>query len=304
MSAARKQTVYIIAGPTASGKSARALALAAEKNGVIINADSMQIYDGLPILTAQPTSAEKEQVPHELYGTLHPNDTCSAGNWRELAEPVIQNVLERGQTPIVVGGSGLYIKALVEGLSPIPDIPEDIRAASVAKHEELGSAGFYEALEKRDPVMAARFHENHTARLIRAWEVLEATGKSLAEWQKKPLKSPPAHWDFKIEKIIPPREELRAKCDRRFLEMIEHGVLKEVASFGNQIESGEIKDTAPLKKALGFTHLWNYIKLKGGEIGDPDDAQPDPDLRDAIAKAQAETRQYAKRQTTWFRHQL
>ncbi len=123
-----KQTIHIIGGPTASGKSAHALALADQLDGVIINADSMQIYDGLHTLTAQPPTQDTDAFPHRLYSALHPNESCSAGNWREMVEPIIQEVLEEGKTPIIVGGSGLYIHALTEGLSPIPDIPEDIRS--------------------------------------------------------------------------------------------------------------------------------------------------------------------------------
>ena len=188
----KKTTIQIIAGPTASGKSAKALELARKKNGVIINCDSLQVYDGLHILTAHPSEEEKNETPHRFYGTLHPNEVCSAGNWREMVEPIINEVIENDQTPIICGGTGLYIKALTDGLSPVPDVPEDIRAAVVARYEEIGAEEFYKDLQARDPIMAERFHVNHKARIIRAMEVLESTGKSLAEWQELPRTPPPA----------------------------------------------------------------------------------------------------------------
>ena len=198
-----KRVIHVIGGPTASGKSAHALDLAAKHDGVIINADSMQVYDGLHILTAQPTEEDQAQVPHKLYGTLHPNESCSAGNWREMVEPLIHETLNNGKTPIIVGGSGLYIKALVDGLSPMPDIPQDIRDAAGEKQKELGNPAFHEALKERDPVMAARLDPFNTARLIRAWEVLEATGQSLAEWQEMPRLSPPEDWEFHVTLVMP-----------------------------------------------------------------------------------------------------
>lgn len=283
--------IHIIAGPTASGKSAVAMELARSQNGVIINCDSIQIYDGLPVLTAQPLEHEKEDIPHKLYGTLHPNDICSAGRWREMVEPIIEEALSAEQTPIVVGGTGLYIKALIEGLSPMPDIPDEIRAAAVEKQRKLGNPAFHAELQKRDPVMAERFHPFHTARLVRAWEVLETTGQSLAEWQKLSPVPPPAHWSFKIHKIIPERSVLRERCDNRFAWMMENGALENVAALQTRIENREVDADVPLTKAIGFHHLGDYL---AGRLS----------KEEAIEKSQAETRQYAKRQVTWFRHQL
>lgn len=286
-----KKIVHIIAGPTASGKSARAIERAKELNGVIINCDSMQIYDGLKILTAQPPADDQGSTPHTLYSHIHPNQVCSAGNWRELAEPVIQSVLAEGKTPIIVGGSGLYIKALTDGLSPMPDVPQAVRDEAVSLQKKLGNPGFYEALHKRDPIMAERFHPFHTARLVRAWEVLEATGMSLAEWQKKDRLAPPDNWHFEIEVIIPPRPVLHERCNMRFLAMMEMGVLDEVAAFAERVEKGEIRADVPLTKALGYKQLLSYIR---GEL----------DKEEAITQAQAKTRQYAKQQVTWFRNQI
>ena len=286
-----KQTIHIIAGPTASGKSARAIELAEEIDGIIINCDSMQIYDGLQTLTAQPPEEDLKQVPHMLYSHLHPNEACSAGNWREIVEPIIHDVLEQGKAPIIVGGSGLYIRALTDGLSPMPDVPQEVRDAAVKKQQELGNPAFHEELKKRDPVMADRFHPFHTARLVRAWEVLEATGKSLSEWQKLTRLSPPESWDFDIEIIIPERPVQHQRCNDRFLWMMDNGIIEEVEHFSKRIESGEVRDNVPLVKALGYRPILSYIK---GEMS----------KEDAIEQSQARTRQYAKQQVTWFRNQI
>lgn len=288
---AEKKKIHIVCGPTASGKSSYAMSLAEHQDVVIINADSMQIYDGLHILTAQPPAKDQSQIPHKLYSHLHSNEDASAGNWRGWVEPVIEEVLKDGKMPVIVGGSGLYIKSLIEGLSPIPDIPEDIRAAAVKKQETLGNPGFYETLKERDPVMAERFHPYHTARLIRAWEVLDATGKSLSEWQKIPPSPPPEHWSFTVDIILPERDVLYERCNQRFVQMLKDGALDQIESFSEQIERGQIKTDSLLTKALGFKPLLAYIN---GDLS----------KEEAIEKGQAETRQYAKRQTTWFRHQI
>lgn len=283
--------IHIVAGPTASGKSAKALELAQSQNGVVINCDSLQIYDALPILSAQPTPEDRAAAPHRLYGALHPNEVCSAGNWRQMVFPVIESTLKEGKAPVICGGTGLYIKALTEGLSPIPDIPEEVRARAVALQKELGNPAFYEALRERDPAMAERFHPFHTARLIRAYEVIESTGRSLAEWQEMEREAPPAHWRFEIHKIMPERDELRMRCDARFDWMMENGVLEEVAAFDARLETGEVTEGVPITKALGFKPLRAYLR---GEIS----------RDEAVERAKAETRRYAKRQVTWFRHQL
>lgn len=285
------KTIYVVGGPTASGKSAHALALAEEHDGVIINADSMQIYDGLSILTAQPPPEDLAQAPHLLYGALHPNDACSAGNWREMVEPIIQQVLDDNKTPIITGGSGLYIRALTDGLSPIPDIPNDIRNAANQKQEELGNPAFYDALKERDPIMAERLHPDHTARLIRAWEVLEATGKSLAAWQELPLLTPPNEWQFNITLVMPERETLYERCNMRFEWMLDNGALDQLKAFNAAIEAGEISPKALLNNALGVKPMTAYLN---GELS----------KSDAIERGQADTRHYAKRQVTWFRHQV
>lgn len=285
------QKIFVIGGPTASGKSAYAIELAAKHGGVIINADSMQVYDGLPLLTAQPSMEDKTQHPHALYGALHPNESCSAGNWREMVEPLIRQTLQDGKTPIIVGGSGLYLNALIYGLSPIPDIPDQIRKDASAKQEEMGNPAFHAALSKRDPIMAAKLEPFNSARLIRAWEVLEATGKSLAEWQSVPRVPPPDGWEFHITLVIPERNKLYMRCNERLEWMIDNGALLELEQFNAHIENGKISENCLLTHALGVEPLTAYLR---GQIS----------KEDAITAAQGETRRYAKRQVTWFRHQI
>lgn len=284
-------TLYIITGPTASGKSARAMDLAAQTDGVIVNADSVQVYDTLPILSAQPSAEDFQAAPHKLYGYRHPNEDCSAGNWREDTLHTIREILAEGKTPVIVGGSGLYIKALTEGFSPIPDIPEDVRARAVALQAELGNPAFHAELQKRDPVMAARFHPFHTARLVRAWEVLEATGKSLADWQAIPKELPPAEWMFDITLVMPDKDVLDQRCDARFDWMMQNGAMEEIEAFDAVVTRGDIREDALIHRALGARPLREYLH---GHLS----------KEDAIVRAKTDTRQYAKRQLTWFRHQV
>ena len=284
-------TIHIVAGPTAGGKSAFALGLAKKLNGVVINCDSMQIYDGLPVLTAQPTEADKREAPHVLYGILQPAEPCSAGIWQTLAIREIETAIANVQTPIICGGNGMYIKTLMEGLSPIPETSPEIRGHANARQQEIGSAAMHEELKKRDPESAARFHPEHTARIVRAWEVFEATGKKLSDWQKESKNAPPENWSFEIHKIMPEREELYRRCDMRFIQMLDNEALEEVKDFAARIESGDIPESVLLAKALGFAHLRDHLR---GKIP----------LEQAITIAQTETRQYAKRQVTWFKNQL
>lgn len=285
------KTIHIIAGPTASGKSALAIRRALEMDGEIINCDSRQIYNELPILSAQPTAPDMAQAPHHLYGTLHPDETCSAGSWREMAMPLIEDILERGKVPIITGGNGLYIKTLMEGISPIPEVPDDIRATAIARQQELGNPAFHAELEKRDPETAAKYHPMHTARLIHAWEILEATGKPLAYWQSLPKSAPPSDWQFDITIVMPERETLYARCDKRFVQMIDEGAPEELAAFDQKVEEGKISRDSVLIKTVGAAGLRAW---REGRIS----------KEDAIALAQTETRQYAKRQTTWFNNQV
>lgn len=283
--------IIIIGGPTASGKSALALEKAAAENGVIINADSMQVYDALHVLTAQPSKAEQKQAPHKLYALLGPADTCTAAQWRELAVQEIEQALANGQTPIIVGGTGFYIKTLMDGLSPIPAVPPEVRDQVTAQQEEMGNPAFHAALAEKDPVMAGRLNPNDTQRLIRAHEVLEATGKSLSYWQSLPVEGPPAHWQFETHFVNPDRDVLYERCNTRFDAMMDSGILSEVKKLDMMIEAGEVPPDAPITNALGFHPLQAHIHQNCS-------------VEQAIEQAKTETRQYAKRQVTWFRHQM
>lgn len=278
--------LLVIAGPTASGKSALASAVAREFGGVVINADSMQVYRGVPILTAQPSAEEQAQLPHRLYGVFEPADLCSAGIWRGLAVEACHAAWAEGKLPVVVGGTGLYIRSLVEGLSPIPDIPDAVREASRAMLAELGNVRFHEILSQRDPVMGARLDPGNSQRLARAWEVLEATGRSLADWQGDPREGG-LDADSRTIVLAPSRDELYANCDRRLELMLEGGALEEVAA----LTKLGLDPALPVMKALGVAELSAYLR---GELS----------LADALGLAQQATRRYAKRQLTWFRHQL
>lgn len=285
------RTIHIVGGPTAGGKSARAIAMAQAMDGVIINCDSRQIYEDLPILTARPDAHDLTLAPHALYGILHANDVMSAGRWRELAVREIEDTLAQGRTPIVTGGNGLYIKTLMEGMSPIPDVPEDIRSKAVAAQKEMGNPAFHAALAQRDPETAALYHPMHTARLVHAWEILEATGRPLAYWQSLPRKAPPAHWRFDITLVMPERSVLYARCNARFEDMLARGAMAELDGFDTRVERGEIKADSIMIKTVGAPALraWRDGKITREE---------------AITLACTETRQYAKRQVTWFKNQI
>ncbi|WP_158043949.1 tRNA (adenosine(37)-N6)-dimethylallyltransferase MiaA [Skermanella pratensis] len=279
--------VVVVGGPTASGKSALALDLAEEFGGTVINADSMQIYAELPVLTARPTAADEARAPHRLYGALSAAERCSAARWQALALAEIREAHKAGRLPIVVGGTGLYIRALMEGLADIPPIPEAVRASVRERRETLGGPGLHALLAGRDPATAARLKPGDSQRLSRALEVLEATGRSITDWQSDPAAGPPPGLRFVPFVVDPPRGALYAACDRRFDAMMERGALDEVRAL---LELG-LSPGLPAMKALGVPELSAYLRGEGG-------------LEDAVAAAKTATRRYAKRQGTWFRHQL
>lgn len=286
-------TVIIIAGPTASGKSAVALDLARQINGTVINADSLQIYKDLPILTAQPdlTAQEIRDIPHRLYGVLPPQDTIDAISWRDLAVAEIRASAAAGRIPIVVGGTGFYLKTLMEGLSPIPEIPPEVRIIAQDLKDRLGVTEFYNFLIAEDPSLEGNIDPQNPQRLVRAYEVFLATGRSLTYWQSLPKSGPPQGMIFDLRILMPDRETLYHNCNTRFEAMIDQGALREVEAFDTRILKGEIGPHGPLTHALGFQPLQAHLR---GEM----------DLETAITLAQNETRHYAKRQATWFRHQL
>jgi len=275
----------LIAGPTASGKSALALAVAERYGGEIVNADSMQVYADMRVLTARPPAEDEARVPHHLYGVLSPSEPCSAGKWSRLALDVIRDIEARGRVPVVVGGTGLYFRTLVEGLSPIPAVADDVRAAVRAEVAAAGE-GAHALLVAVDPVLAEVIRPSDKQRIARGIEVARGTGKPLSQWHLEP---PRPLITGRLGKFVlaPEREWLRARCDLRFDLMVEGGALDEVRHM-----AGLGLDAAlPSMKALGLRPLAQYVL---GNI----------DLSEAVEQGKAETRAYAKRQETWFRTQM
>jgi tRNA dimethylallyltransferase len=273
--------VLVVTGPTASGKSAAALALAEQRGGTVINADAMQTYDAFPILTAQPTAEERARVPHALYGVLPLSETLSAARWRDLATAEI----ERAEVPILCGGSGLYLRTLMQGISAIPAVPPELRDQANADWQTMGADAFRGRLAERDPEIVERLKPGDRQRHVRAWEVVQATGRRLSEWQKG--EGRPAPWRFRTILLAPDRAWLRARIETRFDVMLQHGVLEEVRGVFDRHPDPRW----PGLKAHGAPELFRFFR---GELT----------LDEARQIAIDHTRQYAKRQMTWFRHQL
>lgn len=288
--------IILVAGPTASGKSAFALDLARQKNGVIINADALQIYAGFPLLSAQPSKADLPAAPHKLYGVIDAAEKSSAGIWRGLAIQAINDVVHKGQTPILVGGTGLYFRALLGGLADIPPIPDDVRKKVIDLYDQWGEEKFRAELLKLDPETSARLAPNDRQRSIRAYEVVLHTGKPLGFWHKKQdsgfrIQDSKNSLESRIQNseshlLLPPRDTLYAACDKRFLQMINQGAVEEVKN----MLARKLDPSLPAMKTLGVREITDYLH---GIIT----------LDEAIAKAQQATRNYAKRQLTWFRNQ-
>jgi tRNA dimethylallyltransferase len=280
---AGQQPFLIVAGPTASGKSALALAIAREFDGVIVNADSMQVYRELAILTARPGQAELDAAPHRLYGVLPASERCSAGRWREMAMAAMAET--PAKLAIVTGGTGLYLRALRQGLSPIPDIPADVQNDGAGLLARIGAPALHQELATLDPQTALRLQPGDSQRILRAWLVAKATGRALSEWQREvPLADTGPCLSFTL---MPPREQLYEAIDGRFRRMVEQGAIEEARDF---LALG-LNPSLPVMKAVGLREL---ARMLAGEIP----------LEIAIAAAQQETRRYAKRQITWLRHQI
>jgi tRNA dimethylallyltransferase len=275
--------ILVIAGPTGSGKSALALALAEARNGVVINGDALQVYRELRILTNRPALEEEARVAHRLFGILSASEPCSAGRWLALAEAEIAAAQTAGCLPIVAGGTGLYLKALIEGLADVPAVDPAIRAEATALYERLGGAAFRDRLAALDAAAAARLPATDRQRLIRAYEVASATGRPLAAWQASP--SPQPSLDARCLVLLPPRDALYRRLDARFDAMLAAGALGEAQALL------DLPDHLPAMKALGLKHLRAYLR---GQLS----------LEDARRLAQRDTRRYAKRQMTWARHQM
>lgn len=277
----------LIAGPTASGKSGLALELAERLGGVVVNADSMQVYTDLRVLTARPSDEDCARAPHRLYGHVPPHEAYSAGRFVAEAASTIAATRAAGRLPIVVGGTGLYFKALLEGLSPIPAVAEDVRAHWRGEAARLGAAALHGVLVDRDPAMAARLAATDTQRIVRALEVLEATGRSLADWQRLP--GTPVLPESSTVRLVldPERDPLYRRCDARFEAMFDGGALDEVA----RLSEMQLDATQPAMRALGVAPLLRHLAGKLSRA-------------DAVEQGKAETRQYARRQLTWLRRHM
>lgn len=276
--------VLIVGGPTASGKSDFAAFLAAEMGGVVINADSLQLYREIPVLSGQPDDAAQNGVPHALYGVLPVSEQASVGKWLQMAVAAVDAAVQQGKRPILVGGTGLYIQAFIDGLSEMPDIDDGVRDKVRAMLAEKGPEFLHAELQRRDPIAAARITPADRQRLSRAMEVVLGTGRALSEFQGKKAKS--HSYPCRVITLLPPRDYIYHRCEARFDAMLLHGALDEA----RLIESLDLPPDLTAIKAKGIPELRAHIR---GEMT----------LDQAAAIAKTKTRQYAKRQYTWFRHQ-
>ncbi len=279
--------VVIIAGPTASGKTALALDVARAFAGTVINADSMQVYRELKVLTARPRADDEAAAPHRVFGVLAASEACSVGRWLKMAAAEIEAARRDGRLPVVVGGTGLYLNALIEGLAEVPEIPPAVDAEVRRRFDDIGGEAFRAELATRDPEAAAKLPVGDSQRLKRAMAVVKATGRPLADWQRRQRSASWVVARFGVIALMPPRERLYAACDARFAAMMASGALDEtraLAALG--LDRG-----LPAMKALGVPELSRHL---AGEIS----------LAAAVAAAQQATRNFAKRQLTWLRNQL
>jgi tRNA dimethylallyltransferase len=285
--AVRQPNAILIAGPTASGKSALALTLARNLGGTIINADSMQVYRDLRIITARPTRAEEARAPHRLYGHVDAAENYSVGRWCADVASALADTLRVSRVAIIVGGTGLYFKALTQGLAAVPPVPDEIRAEVRARLASDGVAALHAELARRDPGSAARLMPGDRSRITRALEVVLATGRSLVDWHRDGM---PAIVDASLVAkvfLTPDRDELLARIDARFDAMLADGAIEEVRALAARNLDPEL----PAMKAHGVPWLIRYFR---GEMT----------LADATEGGKRDTRQYTKRQATWFRNQL
>ncbi|HXV26290.1 MAG TPA: tRNA (adenosine(37)-N6)-dimethylallyltransferase MiaA [Alphaproteobacteria bacterium] len=283
-----RRPVIAVVGPTASGKSALALDLARELGGAVINFDSMQLYRELRILTARPSPEDEAAVPHRLYGVIPAAEACSAARWRDLALEELARADDAGRLPILTGGTGLYLRALIEGLSPVPDVPRAVREETRRRFAALGDVAFHAELAASDPVMGARLNPGDKQRLIRAAEVLTATGRSLAEWQSVGgERASEESLAFYTVVLLPPRAMTRSRIAERFASMLAAGALEEV----RRLSALDLSPDLPAMKAHGVPELTRHL---AGELS----------LEEAAQQAILVTGQYAKRQVTWLRHQV
>jgi len=281
---ATQPSYIMIAGPTASGKSQLAVDLACQLDGEVINADSMQLYADLSILTARPSKADMQNIPHHLYGVLDGRHRASVAAWLELAATVMTAIRARGKMPIIIGGTGMYLDAAVNGIAPIPDVPADIHQGCVSLFYAIGGAAFRQKLALHDPLVASRLADGDRQRLIRAMGVFNATGITLGQFQKAEHKGALIGRPVKIA-ILPPRDVLYARIDARFDVMLEKGVMDEV----RQLINRQLDPSLPLMKALGVTALKAVL-------------DHEMTIAQAAYIAKRNSRHYAKRQMTWLRN--
>lgn len=281
----RTAPLTLIAGPTASGKSRRALEIAERTGAAIINADSQQLYGDLRVLSARPSPEEEAQAPHHLYGTVDAAEAWSVGRWTRAVMPLLKRFQAEGRPVLIVGGTGLYFSALIKGLAEIPDVPLAAREEAMALYDTEGEAAFRLRLTAFDPPAASSIESGDRQRLTRAWAVARSTGRSLSDWQAstRPLLAPGTY-----ERLVnePERETLYAACDARVLTMLETGALDEVRA----LTARRLAPALPAMKAVGVRELTAHL---AGETT----------LAEATAAMQQATRNYAKRQLTWFRNQ-
>ena len=279
--------VIVVAGPTASGKSALAVDLAVALNGVVINADSMQVYKDMPVLSAAPTQQDKQKAPHRLFEIYDPSFKGNVVDWLVLATQEIKKAWTEHKTPIVVGGTGLYIENLINGTTPIPETPQEIRQKVQNFTDTQGPESLWKKVKEVDEQSALKIKPNDISRLKRALEVFWATGKPLSEWHKMPLVHYLPEANFFVIKICPSVQELDQRCYERFDKMLENGIISEV----QHLYKRKLQPDLPAMKALGVPELIEYLKKKKS-------------IYLAVQEAKLHTRQYAKRQRTWFKNRL
>lgn len=283
----KQNPVLIIAGPTASGKSSLAIAAAQALNGVVLNCDSMQIYKDIPIIAATPNAWEKAQVEHRLFEFYDVTKRGNVVEWLELCVAEIQKLWTEGRLTVVVGGTGMYIDALINGITPIPEVKPEVRQNLRMRLQNEGLIRLYAELKEKDAEIAQKLSPNDKTRIVRALEIIETTGKKVSEWYKTPLIKKLPEADFMVVKIVPSIEVIEQRCRERLDKMVELGALDEIAEL---VRRG-IDETLPAMKALGVPELSRVVK---GEML----------LDKALELAKLHTRQYAKRQRTWLRNKL
>ncbi|WP_202900631.1 tRNA (adenosine(37)-N6)-dimethylallyltransferase MiaA [Sphingomonas phyllosphaerae] len=279
-----KPRLALIAGPTASGKSALAIELAERVGGMVINADASQVYRDLRVLSARPSPVDEVRVPHRLFGYVDGAEACSAARWAADAAAEVRRVHAAGAVPVLVGGTGLYLRTLLDGIAPVPEIDAEVRATVRA----LPVAEAYVALSREDPEAAVRLNARDTTRVARALEVVRSTGRPLAAWQADRSGGIGEALDVRGLVLLPDRETLMARCDARLVQMFDEGGVEEAAAL---LARTDVPADAPVRRAIGVPEIAAMLSGTLSRV-------------DALAASQLATRRYAKRQYTWFRNQL